>query len=219
MGITEYAFATYVFILLFIGMWLFGKLIRPAHKKSSKKQSGEYEKEQKLFNLYQNIEDMLAGFEEFTEETRAELEKTKSEITEMLEKAKRICEAAQITGETKNNDIQETAVFHAPVITPASAAARAVYKAVANIRTQAEDIYETPEKQPEILKAAEDDAETGNTTVAAVNGLSPLERVQLKIPDKVADMSAKGLDMNDIAQQLGISVREVALAMKIRKVK
>lgn len=221
MGITEYAFATYVFILLCIGMWLFGKFIRTANKKGSKKQEGDFEKEQRLFKLYQNIEDLLAGFEEFTEEARAETEKAKEEIREMLSEAKRICQTAQNASENKNDTFAKAAASETlPVITPPSSAALAAYKAAANIKMTepetetAKGKHDTRESTSEPVK----EHSTDNAVAVAVNGLSPIERLQLKIPDKVAEMSARGLDVSDIAQQLGISVREVSLAMKIRKV-
>ncbi len=219
MGITEYAFVTYVFILLCFGIWLYGKFIHATHRKSSKKQGGDYEKEQRLFKLYQNIEDMLASFEEFADEARADIELKKSEIKEMLDETKHISKTAQNVESTDvflKSSVSETL----PEVTAANAAALAAYKAAANIKMVAEAALETPEEKADINeKVADNDKEQGtekNSVVA--NGLSSLERVQLKIPDKVAEMSAKGIDINDIAKQLNISVREVALAMKIKKV-
>ncbi|MFA5675331.1 MAG: hypothetical protein WDA65_02300 [Christensenellales bacterium] len=216
MGITEYAFATYVFILLCIGIWLFGRFTRAANMKSSKKQNDAHEKEQRLFKLYQNIEDLLAGFEEFTEEARTEAEKAKAEIMNLVDEAIRVCGAAQKDSETVNGIFSKAAAPETlPVITPASANARAVYKAVASIMPGVSEREGYKDKQAALDSEAEPDTEN---LPAAANGLSPIERLQLKIPDKVADMSAKGLDINDIARQLGISVREVSLAMKLRKV-
>jgi hypothetical protein len=58
------------FLLVCGVIWVYGRIIR-ADKKQDK--SG-YEKEQRLFKMYQNIEDMLAGFEEYAEEARAGLD-------------------------------------------------------------------------------------------------------------------------------------------------
>lgn len=213
MGITEYAFITYIFILLCVGMWLFGKFIRPVNKKNSVKNNADYEKEQKLFNLYQNIEDMLAGFEEFAEESREEINKNKTEIAGMIEQVKSIFEANKTSGEKNETPPKPEVLDTLKTVSKA----KALYKSVADVAAPPNDI-----------KGAGADRENVKETFAQIqekemrsldaNGLTSLERVQLKIPDKVAELCAEGLNSNDIAQRLGISIREVALAMKIRNV-
>lgn len=79
--ITLYPFALYVFLLVCAAIWVYGKVI----KKEKKEDKGGYEKEQRLFKMYQNIEDMLNAFEEYTEEAKKEMDKNLSEIRELTE--------------------------------------------------------------------------------------------------------------------------------------
>jgi hypothetical protein len=80
MDITYYTFALFVFVLLCILIWFYGRVTR------KKEDSGSYEKEQRLYRLYQNIEDMLGSFEEYAEEAKREigagLEKLKVSVGE-----------------------------------------------------------------------------------------------------------------------------------------
>ena len=76
-----------MFLLACVGIWLLGRVL-----KKSKKASGEphtsYEKEQKLFTLYQNVEDMLAGFEEYVEEAKKETAKSMAKMQEMMDETR-----------------------------------------------------------------------------------------------------------------------------------
>ncbi len=213
MGITEYAFITYIFILLCVGMWLFGKFIRPVNKKNSVKNNADYEKEQKLFNLYQNIEDMLAGFEEFAEESREEINKNKTEIAGMIEQVKNIFEANKISGEKNETPPKPEVLDTLKTVSKA----KALYKSVADVAAPPNDIKDIGSDRENVKETFAQVQEKEMRSLDA-NGLTSLERVQLKIPDKVAELCAEGLNSNDIAQRLGISIREVALAMKIRNV-
>lgn len=213
MGITEYAFITYIFILICVGMWLFGKFIRPVNKKNSVKNNADYEKEQKLFNLYQNIEDMLAGFEEFAEESREEINKNKTEIAGMIEQVKNIFEANKISGEKNETPPKPEVLDTLKTVSKA----KALYKSVADVAAPPNDIKDIGSDRENVKETFAQVQEKEMRSLDA-NGLTSLERVQLKIPDKVAELCAEGLNSNDIAQRLGISIREVALAMKIRNV-
>lgn len=72
MDFTYYIFALYVFLLACGVIWFYGRVMR-ADKKKDKE---GYEKEQRLFRMYQNIEDMLGGFEEYAEEAKAAIEES-----------------------------------------------------------------------------------------------------------------------------------------------
>lgn len=80
MDITHYAFAFFVFVLVCVTIWFYSRLIR-----KKKNESNEYQKEQRIYKLYQNVEDMMTGFEEYVEEVKAELDRKISEITSKLE--------------------------------------------------------------------------------------------------------------------------------------
>lgn len=80
MDITHYTFAFFVFVLVCITIWFYSRLER-----KKKSESNEYQKEQRIYKLYQNVEDMMTGFEEYVEEVKAELDSKISEITSKLE--------------------------------------------------------------------------------------------------------------------------------------
>lgn len=82
MDITHYTFAFFVFVLVCITIWFYSRLV--SKKKS---ESNEHQKEQRIYKLYQNVEDMMTGFEEYVEEVKAELDSKISEITSKVEDA------------------------------------------------------------------------------------------------------------------------------------
>ncbi len=69
MDITHYSFAFFVFVLLCALILINARVSRGKRKDDT----GSFEKEQRLFRLYQNIEDMMAGFEEYAEEAKSEI--------------------------------------------------------------------------------------------------------------------------------------------------
>lgn len=223
MGVMEYAFATYVFLLLCTAIWLVSRLIRP--RKQTKDQNSSYGKEQKLFNLYQNIEDLLAGFEEYVEETRAENERAAMQTAAMLEEAKQLCD--EIKSLHGSNAVSEPVINQpsaqqkAPAPVPrASTAVKAAYKAAASIKP-ADTAQTAPDARidgsDKTVSAAHAAPEDTGENKAAQSTKPIIQKLHMRLPDKVAELRKKGLEPSQIAQQLGISVREVSLAMKIRK--
>lgn len=87
MDITYYSFAFFVFVLLCILVWFYGRVTR------KKADPGSQEKEQRLFRLYQNIEDMMAGFEEYAESAKKEISEGLGKLNAAL-------------GETKSAPVQ-----------------------------------------------------------------------------------------------------------------
>ena len=61
-------------------IWFYSRIMR-ADKKRDK---SSYEKEQRLFKMYQNIEDMLGGFEEYAEEAKAGLDERLKQAETLL---------------------------------------------------------------------------------------------------------------------------------------
>lgn len=200
MGMEFYAFATYVFVLVCLSMWLFFRLYKRTEKKRKEKGNSSYDKEQKLFTLYQNIEDLLASFEEYVEESKSEAQSAKDEIKQLIEEAKRI------SGEEKAASDEPREMKPAPLLQSvprASSSVRAAYQAV----KKAED--ERPEPVLEIIHPPKREYTMTE---------KPAEWSIMRTTDKVAVLFEKGLSKNEIAQQLAISVREVSLAMKVRNV-
>ena len=82
MDYQSYIFAIFIFIMICLLMSYYMKL------KRSKKDGDNAvtDKEKKLFRLYQNIEDMLNGLEEYIEEVKADIAKEKEESAKTEEK-------------------------------------------------------------------------------------------------------------------------------------
>ena len=178
MDITHYAFATYVFVLICAGLWIFGRKSRSG-KKNDKEDKSASEKEQRLFTLYQNVEDMLGSFEEFAEETKKETDETLKKAARLLEEAKGLS--------TKLDILRQ--------------AAKQSERAAAVQESREEPV-------PKTVMPKE------KTVAPALVG----SEVPLKINEKIALLDAQGLGTTDIAKTLGISVREVTLALDmIRK--
>ncbi|MCK5129292.1 MAG: hypothetical protein KAQ68_05545 [Clostridiales bacterium] len=82
MNLTHYAFAFFVFILVCILVILIKRMGNT--NKKAEKAYGEQEK--RLFKLYQNLEDMISGTEEYIEEFRSEIIEDRKNIAMMLKK-------------------------------------------------------------------------------------------------------------------------------------
>lgn len=80
MDITHYSFAFFIFILVCAAIWFYSRIVNKKNKETS-----EYNKEQRIYKLYQNVEDMMTGFEEYVEEVKTELDQKTSEILARLE--------------------------------------------------------------------------------------------------------------------------------------
>jgi hypothetical protein len=83
MDITHFAFAFYVFLLICAVIWFYGRVTGGGKKKDK----SHFEKEQRLFQLYQNVEDMLASFEEYAEEAKAGIDERLGQMQAMIEDA------------------------------------------------------------------------------------------------------------------------------------
>ena len=90
MNLTHFAFAFYVFLLICAAIWFFGRMTGIKKKKDK----GSFEKEQRLFKLYQNVEDMLVSFEEYAEEAKAGMD-------ECLKQAQALIESTQNAAKPK----------------------------------------------------------------------------------------------------------------------
>ena len=174
MDITHYTYTLYVFLLVCAAIWLFGRVMR----KSKKEDKNGYEKEQRLFKLYQNVEDMLGMFEEYAEEAKKEIEAKLKEARELLESA-----GAQRGGEGGGAERAGR---------PRKASAEAERSGRPRKASAEADLKK-------VLKIA--------------------EAVKLKPEDRIPEMLARGMDKNDIARELGLSVREVSLIMDIKKIR
>lgn len=154
MDITHYSFAFFVFVLVCVLILLYGRISRGKKKDDA----GSFEKEQRLFRLYQNIEDMLGSFEEYAEES-------KKEISRGLERMEALKDEANESEQKAENTA---------------------------------DISQMPAKSADIKPEQSDSA------------LKPEDRIPLLIE--------KGMKKNEIAKELGLTIREVTLIMDIKKI-
>ena len=183
MDLSAYLFATYVFMLLVVTIWLLGRVMRKS-KKASNGDKASFNKEQKLFTLYQNVEDMLASFKEYVEETQSEADKNISEMKRMLDEVKHLAETLK--------DGNSPACIEEP-----AAAEREYIEQPAEYSEPLHLVMQKPIKISEEIKRP-----------ASVLKIS-------KTGSKVLELKANGMDQSQIAKHLGISIREVSLAMKI----
>ena len=84
MTISHYVFAFYVFLLICAVLWIASRVIQ-SRKRDDK---SSYEKEQRLFKLYQNIEDMMNSFEEYVEEVKREINESMAKDLSGLEETR-----------------------------------------------------------------------------------------------------------------------------------
>lgn len=89
MGFPEFAFAFFVFILLCVLIFLYNRSRRPKKSESD----AIAEKEKRLFKLYQNLEDMMNGIEDYVEEARAGIAKDREAVSAMEAKIQQVYEA------------------------------------------------------------------------------------------------------------------------------
>jgi len=181
MDITYYAFAAYVFLLVCAGIWFSAKIFRGGKTKDDR---SSYEKEQHLFTLYQNVEDMLNSFEELADETKKGTEEALKKAEEMMEEARRLSAQIKAAGEP-------TASFPEKP--------KGVQWSVDQDEPQPEQapMWEPPQKP---APATED---------------ANLSGPPLKMNEKILLLSAQGLGATEIAKTLGVSVREVTLALEL----
>jgi hypothetical protein len=188
MDITYYAFATYIFLLICGVVWFFAKVLRGGKAKGDR---SSYEKEQRLFTLYQNVEDMLASFEELADETRKGTEEALKKAEEMVEEARRLSREIKAAAEPAE---------------PKPAAARGT------------SWSEQPE-EPQVELAQTSSPEELKPRLVQKPVMETEERIQsgppLKINEKILLLSAQGLGATEIAKTLGVSVREVTLALEL----
>ncbi len=187
MDITYYAFATYIFFLVCGGIWFFSKVARSAKGKGDK---SAYEKEQRLFTLYQNVEDMMTGFEEYAEQAKQDTDAALGKVVQMLE------EIRQLSKEMKGMKAAAETVAQG---TPP--------RGVRWNEPQDEPVTLQPEMPEPVQRAASrtvhgDDARTDEKAVPP-----------LKTNEKIKLLNAQGFSATEIAKTLGISIREVTLVL------
>ena len=104
MDFTYYAFAFFVFLLVCAAIWFYSRVTGNREKKDK----SSYEKEQRLFQMYQNIEDMLGSFEEYAEEAKADIE-------ERLKQAEALINGVQSAPQNRPENHRAVGSYSKPV--------------------------------------------------------------------------------------------------------
>ncbi len=217
MNATHYIFALYVFLLICGVIWFYSRTVGQAKSKDKR----GYEKEQRLFRLYQDIEDMLKGFELYVEEAKAEIE---ARLNQAPDPWAAVVQEAMSQGPGGDEENAEQP-------------AEPEKKRKTAAKTGAES-KEKPPKAPQETAAQGGGGETplknagteepGGEEQAENAGEAadgPKKRTPRQPPKKdgrpleeiVSEYAAKGMDQNKIAKELGISSREAALILEIKK--
>ena len=211
MNAMHYIFASYVFLLICGVIWFYSRTVGQAKAKDKK----GYEKEQRLFSLYQDIEDMLKGFELYVEEAKAEIE---SRLNQAPEPWAAVAQEAMIQGPI--GDAEKAAVPDEPEKkrkTPAKPEGKAKEKPPKTPKeAPAPDDGEAPPQEA----GGEEPAENAGEAAARPKKRTPRQpakRNSRPAEEMVSEYAAKGMDQHEIAKELGISSREVALILEIKK--
>lgn len=204
MDITHFAFAFFVFLLALVLIWFYARVTRG----SRKKEGGAQEKEQHLFKLYQNIEDMLGGFEEYAEEA-------KTAIDERLKQAEALIAAArEISAAAKSQSAAADAILKAAAVPEPEKAPE----------PQAERKPEpkAPAKKPALKRASEpaepQQASREEASPPQKAAKAAAAKARPNKNEEIAQYAAQGMSKEEIARTLGISTREVSLIMQVKKI-
>jgi len=188
MNAMHYIFALYVFLLICGVIWFYSRTVGRAKSKDKR----GYEKEQKLFSLYQDIEDMLKGFELYVEEAKAEIE---ARLNQAPDPWAAVVQEAMSQG--PGGDQENAAQPEEPEKKRKTAAKRPA-KA------------EGESNDPPLIFPEEAKPKKRAPRPPAKKDSRPAEEI-------VSEYAAKGMDQKEIAKELGISSREVALILEIKK--
>ena len=97
MKLEYYLFALFVFALLCVLIVIYRRLILPT-KKQAVETDATKEKEERLFRLYQNIEEMMDNFEGYIEQSKEQQEQDKAQISGQLEQVRELCRRVEDAG-------------------------------------------------------------------------------------------------------------------------
>lgn len=204
MNYTHFIFASYVFLLVCGAIWFYGRVMRA----ESKKDKSGYEKEQRLFVMYQNVEDMLDGFEGYAEEAKSAIDERLKQVESLIDSLRRDL-ADQRELQKREEPKAAPPREEQPVMT----------------ETQPAPVASQPDIPPPALEPArQESAPVPEPVIRAEEEkphkreIKPQERPKPKTPELIQQYAEQGMDEEEIAKALGISKREVSLIMEIKKI-
>ncbi len=217
MDITHFVFAFYVFLLVCVTIWFYARVTRG----SKKKDGGAQEKEQHLFKLYQNIEDMLGGFEEYAEEAKAAIDERLKQAETLIAQAQAIAKSAKVSETEKPSFLQDSpergtvdirpeperqSVPETPVVKEGTPKPKTAEKKQAAGRRAAE---------PQETKPVQEERSEVKPPQKAGRSV---EKTRQNVDELIPQYVAQGMRKQEIARALGISTREVSLIMEVKKI-
>lgn len=206
MMIPYYIFAFYVFLLVCGAIWFYGRVSRT----DKKKDQDTYEKEHRLFMMYQNVEDMLDGFEEYAEEAKSGIDERLGQVESLIESLRKewesLREQVAKAQESKPVQAERQEINVQPAPAPIDRPEDIIQPAPDNRQ---------PETVPEPAPKSESRADVEKIQKV---GKAPSDKPKLKTPDLIQQYAEQGMSKEEIAKALGISKREVSLIMEIKKI-
>jgi len=195
MSYEYYIFALFIFILVCAAILFFARTVHV----SKKDKKSTYEKDQKLFMLYQNVEDMLNSFEEYVEETKDELTAKTEEVAAMLKAV-----------EEKTKKTEEDL---------AGAESEAKKKVEIDLKLepkedQKKEVKSESRPMPKVIKKP-----IQAKTIQKAETTKSATQSKQKPEDVLSELVRKGLSLSEIAKEMGMTSKEVSLMMEIKKIK
>ncbi|MGI6151273.1 MAG: hypothetical protein ACOYIR_04915 [Christensenellales bacterium] len=218
MNAMHYIFALYVFLLVCGVIWFYARTVGRAKSKDKK----GYEKEQRLFTLYQEIEDMLKAFEQYVEEAKAEIEARLNQSPDPWADV-----VKQAMSQSPGEDWEEPALPEEPekkLLAAATVQEKPVEPPIAQpVQPVAPESWEVfpIHVGPEARKGEEPPQKTGRAAVRSTKrrgNKAPASIGARPAKEMVLEYAEKGMDQKEIARVLGISSREVALILELKKI-
>lgn len=231
-----YLFATFVFILC-LGMLIVMKFVFRIDKPDNRSQNTK-ERESRILKLYEQIEDMLDGFEEYAEETKNEIKANKDEVRGFAERIVSGENAPLINEEqieriiSKNlenkldNKVSEAVrrIVARQVKEETDAAFDNILSRIDKLESRSINTTENKNDENEIkefmpaqfMKKPENLEELGESIERAIknNASNESKETKKKKRRKALELYKSGMDINDIAKEVGIASSEIKLIIE-----
>ncbi len=206
-----YLFAAFVFLLAALLVWFYKRTPRSQRKREEK----SFEREVKLFKLYQNIEDLMDGFEAYVEELQRTLGQDSEDIKRRVEALEAqhaaLRHALRIIGAQSAQAAAQESVPESPAVSSGAAVQPTLQPLPRPVADPAQAPFEPVKARAEEAGAAPTPAPSLSEAKKRRRN-APLNRAQ-----KVRILQAEGMDAVSIAKELGLSLNEVNLIMQLEE--
>lgn len=96
-----YLYAFYIFVLVGLLIVLYRFLGAPQRRSRADQDArdqADHARQERLFKLYQNIEDMMDNFEGYLEQSREQMQSDRAQMEEQIAQVRALCERAEAVG-------------------------------------------------------------------------------------------------------------------------